>query len=130
MLGYLRSGNKRTKAIWLIVTIAVVVTFLLGFSFFGSMGSGSSGARATGDYGSVNGEKVTADMWRSAIAVAKENYRQRFNTEPADRDMRSVEQQAWRSLVNQRLMAQEARKSGLSIKIGRASCRERVSSPV
>lgn len=115
MLGYLRSGNKRTKAIWLIVTIAVVVTFLLGFSFFGSMGSGSSGARATGDYGSINGEKVTADMWRSAVAVAKENYRQRFNTEPADRDMRSVEQQAWRSLVNQRLMAQEAQKSGLKI---------------
>ena len=28
MLGYLRSGNKRTKAIWLIVTIAAVVTFL------------------------------------------------------------------------------------------------------
>ncbi|MBI5169022.1 MAG: SurA N-terminal domain-containing protein [Candidatus Eisenbacteria bacterium] len=115
MLGYLRSGNKRTKAIWLIVTVATVVTFLLGFSFFGSMGHDPSNSGATGDYGSVNGEKVTADMWRSAVAVAKENYRQRFNTEPADRDMRSVEQQAWRSLVNQRLMAQEAQKSGLTI---------------
>ncbi|MFN8586513.1 MAG: SurA N-terminal domain-containing protein [Candidatus Eisenbacteria bacterium] len=116
MLGYLRAGNKRTKAIWLIVTIATVVTFLLGFSFFGSMGgNGSSRARATGEYGSVNGEKVTTSMWQNALAVALENYRQRFNTEPADRDLRSVQQQAWRSLVNQRLLAQEAQKAGLTV---------------
>ena len=116
MLGYLRSGNKRTKAIWLIVTIATVVTFLLGFSFFGSMGRDSSSrARATGEYGSINGDKVTSDMWREQLSVALLNYRQRFNTEPADRDLRSVQQQAWRSLVNQRLLAQEAAKAGIAV---------------
>ncbi len=115
MLGYLRSGNKRTKAIWLIVTVATVVTFLLGFSFFGSMGDNSSRARATGEYGSVNGEKVTTQMWQEQLQVAMLNYRQRFNAEPADRDMRSVQQQAWRSLINQRLLAQEATKAGIAV---------------
>ncbi|MCC6651385.1 MAG: SurA N-terminal domain-containing protein [Candidatus Eisenbacteria bacterium] len=115
MLGYLRSGNKRTKAIWLIVTIAVVLTFLLGFSFFGSMGGSSPSGQTTGNYGSINGDKVDATMWQTSLAIALETYRQRFNTEPADRDMRSVQQQAWRSLVNQRLMAQEAKKAGLTI---------------
>lgn len=116
MLGYLRSGNKRTKAIWLIVTIATVFTFVIGFSFFGSMGrDSSSSSRAAGAYGTVNGEKVSAAMWQGALSVAMENYRQRFNSEPADRDVRSVQQQAWRSLVNQRLLAQEAKKAGLKI---------------
>ena len=38
MLGFLRSGSKRTKLVWWIVTIATVFTFVVGFSFFGGLG--------------------------------------------------------------------------------------------
>ena len=114
MLGYLRSGNKRTKLIWWIVTIATVATFVLGFSFFGAMGrDSSSAARQTGAFGSVNGEKVSREMWTSALENERQNYRQRFGSDPTDRDLRAVSQNAWRKLVNTRLMAQEAMRAGL-----------------
>lgn len=115
MLGYLRSGSKRTKAIWLIVTVATVFTFLIGFSFFGSMGSDSNRARQSGSYGEVNGEKVTREMWQGALASAVQQYRQQYDADPVDRDMKSVEQRAWRTLVNERLFAQEAHKAGIKV---------------
>jgi peptidyl-prolyl cis-trans isomerase D len=114
MLGYLRSGNKRTKMIWWVVTISTVATFLLGFSFFGAMGRDpSSAARQSGAFGIVNGEKITREMWQSALENERQSYRQRFGTDPTDRDLRSVQQSAWRKLVNTRLLAQEAEHSGL-----------------
>ncbi len=114
MLGYLRSGNKRTKLIWWIVTIAVVATFILGFSFFGAMGRDPSAvARQSGSLGTVNGEKITREMWNSASENERQSYRQRFGSDPTDRDLRAVQQSAWRKLVNTRLLAQEAARSGL-----------------
>ncbi len=116
MLGYLRSGSKRTKMIWWIVTISTVATFLLGFSFFGSMGRDPSlAARQSGSFGLVNGEKITREMWQSALDSERAAYRQRFGSDPVDRDLRAVEQQAWRKLVSTRLLAQEARRSGVSV---------------
>ena len=114
MLSHLRSGSKRTKAIWLIVTIATVFTFLIGFSFIGSMGRDPSmSARQSGAYGEIDGQKVTREMWNGALASAKENFKQRFGSEPVDRDLKSVEQQAWRNLVSQQLLARQASKAGL-----------------
>jgi parvulin-like peptidyl-prolyl isomerase len=115
MLGYLRTGSKRTKAIWLIVTVATVFTFLIGFSFFGSMGSDSSRARQSGVYGEINGDKVTREMWQGALASAIQGYRQQYDADPVDRDLKSVEQRAWRTLVNERLFSQEASKAGIKV---------------
>lgn len=116
MLSQLRAGSKRTKAIWLITTVATVFTFLIGFSFFGSMGSDANfAARQSGSYGHINGEKVTAEMWQGALASAIQQYRQQYNVDPVDRDLKSVQQRAWRSLVNERLFAQEARRAGIKI---------------
>lgn len=115
MLGYLRSGSKRTKAIWLIVTVATVFTFIIGFSFFGSMGSDSTRARQSGSYGEINGEKVTREMWQGALSAAVQAYRQQYNADPVDRDLKSVEQRAWRTLVNERLFAQTAKSAGIHI---------------
>jgi peptidyl-prolyl cis-trans isomerase D len=116
MLGYLRSGNKRTKLIWWLVTIATVFTFLIGFSFFGGLGQDSNwAARQAGVYGSVNGEKVTKDMWQSALDTERERYRQRFGTDPVDRDLQAVQQQAWRNLVNTRLLVQAGLKAGFRV---------------
>lgn len=116
MLSHLRAGSKRTKVIWLIVTVATVFTFLIGFSFFGSMGSDTtSAARQSGVYGEINGEKVTSDMWTGALQSAVQAYRQQYNTEPTDRDLKSVQQRAWRTLVNERLFAAEAKKAGIQV---------------
>lgn len=116
MLSYLRAGSKRTKAIWLIITVATVFTFLIGFSFFGSMGRDTTSvARQSGAYGEINGEKVTSDMWNGAQQSAVQAYRQQYNADPADRDLKSVQQRAWRTLVNERLFAAEAKKAGIHV---------------
>jgi hypothetical protein len=116
MLGYLRSGSKRTKAIWWAVTIATAFGFLIGFSFFSGLGRDPNlAARQSGSYGSVNGEKIGKDVWQLALDTEKERYRQRFGTEPLDRDLRAVEQQAWRSLVNTRLLVQAGSKAGYKV---------------
>ena len=39
-------------------------------------------------------------------------YRERFATDPLDRDQELLQRQAWRSLVDDRLFAQQARRSG------------------
>lgn len=113
MLGYLRSGNKRTKIVWWVITVATVFTFLLGFSFYGGFGDQSKAARASGAYGMINGEKVTKELWQTAVNTEHQRYFLQFGTEPIDRDLRAVEQRAWRGLVNTRLLVQEGRKAGL-----------------
>ena len=116
MLGYLRSGNKRTKMIWWIVTIATVFTFVIGFSFFGGLGRDPNwAARQSGAYGSVNGEKITREMWQTALDTETQRYKQRFGTDPVDRDLMAVTQQAWRDLVNERLLVQAGVKAGLTV---------------
>jgi parvulin-like peptidyl-prolyl isomerase len=116
MLGYLRSGSKRTKMIWWAVTIATVFTFLIGFSFFGSLGRDpSAAARQSGSFGSVNGERITREMWTNALDAERAAFRQRFGTDPVDRDLKQVEQQAWRKLVNSRLLAQAATSDGIKV---------------
>jgi hypothetical protein len=113
MLNILRSGSKRTKAVWWLITIATVFTFLIGFSFFGGLGRDPNwAARQSGSYGSVNGDKITKEQWDVALETEKATYRQRFGTDPVDRDLRAVEQQAWRGLVNSRLLEQAGLKAG------------------
>ena len=116
MLGYLRSGNKRTKTIWWALTIITVASFLGGFVFLAGLGRDqSSRARLAGNVGSVNGEGVTTTQWTSALDESRQVYRQRFGAEPQDRDLKSVEEQAWRALVNERLFSQQARKAGIGV---------------
>ena len=116
MLSHLRAGSKRTKIIWLVVTIATVFTFLIGFSFFGSMGSDSNlAARQSGAYGEIDGHKVTAEMWQGALSSAIAAYRQQYGVDPADRDLKSVQQRAWRTLVNEQLFSEEAKRAGIKV---------------
>lgn len=112
MLGYLRSGNKRTKTIWWALIILTVASFVGGFIFLAGADQ-SSRARMTGSIGSVNGDDVTMAEWQSALEEQRFAYRQRYGVDPQDRDLKTVEQQAWRTLVNERMFAQEAKKAGL-----------------
>jgi parvulin-like peptidyl-prolyl isomerase len=116
MLGYLRSGNKRTKAIFWALTILTVFSFVIGFIFLAGMGRDpEQRARMSGDVGSINGQGVTVAQWNSALDEARLAYRQRYGVDPQDRDIKQVEQQAWRTLVNERLFAQQAQKAGLGV---------------
>ena len=113
MLGYLRSGNKRTKLIWWFLTIVTVLTFLVGFSLFGGMGDPTTRARMSGDVGSVNGQNISLSEWQASLEEQRMNYRSRFGSEPMDQDQRIVERDAWRALVNVKMFAREAKKAGL-----------------
>ncbi len=116
MLSYLRSGNKRTKAIFWALTVLTVLSFVGGFIFLAGVGRDpASRARMSGNVGSVNGQGVTTAQWNAALDESRQAYRQRYGVDPQDRDVKAVEQTAWRTLVNERMFAQQARKAGLNV---------------
>ena len=116
MLGQLRSGNRRIKLVWWGLIVFTVVSFLGLWVFSAGTGFDStSRARASGNIASINGEAVSNVQWQAAVEEARQIYRQRYGVDPQDRDVKNVEQQAWRSLVNERLFAQQAKKAGLGV---------------
>ncbi|TMQ72476.1 MAG: hypothetical protein E6K80_02740 [Candidatus Eisenbacteria bacterium] len=115
MLRFLRSGNKHTKTIWWVLIVVTVVTFVGGFVFLlGSGLSAGNNARASGAVGTVNNVPVSRTDYSNALTEQRESYKQQYGTEPTDRDLKMLEVQTWRSLVNQRLMAQAAKREGLA----------------
>ena len=114
MLGQIRSGNKRIKLIWWGLIIVTIVTFLGLWVFSAGTGFDATGrAKLSGDVGTINGEAVSKVQLQAAVDEARQNYRQRYGVDPQDRDVKVVEQQAWRAIVNERLFAQQAKKAGL-----------------
>ena len=116
MLNVLRAGGKRTKAIWWALIVITVVTFLGGFVFL--LGSGlSSGfsAKASGAVGTVNDEAVSRNEFMNTLGEQRANYKRQYGTDASDRDAKMLEVQAWRSLVYQRLLSQQAKSAGMSV---------------
>jgi peptidyl-prolyl cis-trans isomerase D len=112
MLGYLRSGNKRTKTIWWVLTILVVLSFVGGFIFLAGVDP-TTRAQMSGDVGSVNGEPISQGEWLAALEEQRMSYRQRFGSDPQDQDLKVVERDAWRALVNVKMFGREAKAAGL-----------------
>lgn len=110
MLRLLRTGNKRIKVIWWILVVITVVTFV--FLFGAGFDSSARGRQGT-TVGQVNGEPIGRNELQMAIEEQKAAFRQQYGSDPADRDARMVETQAWRALVAQRLLADEAKRVGL-----------------
>ena len=114
MLRILRSGNKRTKLILWAVAVVTIVSFVGGFIFlFGARLDPGQRSRSSNDVGQVNGDPISIAEYQSAVNEQRANYRRQFGTDPADRDQKMLEVQAWRSLVAQRLLADQARALGL-----------------
>ena len=113
MLRQLRSGGKHTKAIWWLLTIVIVVTFLGGFVFIFGAGVDFGGGQQKGIAGSVDGSPITTADYQAAITTQREAFRRQYGSDPADRDEKNAEAQAWRTLVSQRLMATQARRAGI-----------------
>jgi peptidyl-prolyl cis-trans isomerase D len=113
MLRQLRSGGKHTKAIWWLLTVVIVVTFLGGFVFIFGAGFDFGGARRTGNVGVVDGSPITATEYQTAVTTQREAFRRQYGSDPVDRDEKNAEAQAWRSLVSQKLMARQASLAGI-----------------
>lgn len=115
MLKYLRMGNKRIKIIWWILVVVTVFAFVGGFIFlFGSGFDRGRQAQVAGALGTVNGENITRAEFQNAIAEQRDAYQRRFGADPGDQEMRTIEAQAWRGVVLQRVMTQTAKKLGLA----------------
>ena len=113
MLRQLRSGGKHTKTIWWLLTIVIVVTFLGGFVFIFGAGVDFGGASRRGTVGVVDGSPITSQDYQTALTTQRDAFRRQYGSDPADRDEKNTAEQAWRSLVTQRLLAGQARKAGL-----------------
>lgn len=113
MLRQLRSGGKHTKAIWWLLTVVIVVTFLGGFIFMYGVGGDSGGGQQSGNAGSVNGSPISSADYQAAITTQRDAFRRQYGSDPADRDEKNAEAQAWRTLVSQKLMAGQARQAGI-----------------
>lgn len=115
MLDTLRGGGRRKAIIWWILIIVTVFTFVIGFNFIGAVGVDPLAGNQTGHVGVVDGEKIPLADYQRAVAEARLQYRQRFNTDPIDRDLKAVEQQAWRNLVTQRLFVRQSKQAGIRV---------------
>lgn len=114
MLRFLRTGNPHTRTIWWVLIIVTVVTFLGGFVFLLGAGLDSTwNARATGAVATVDGESISRAEYQNAVNEQRENYRQRYGQDPAERDMKMLEVQAYRAVVLQRILNERARALGL-----------------
>jgi peptidyl-prolyl cis-trans isomerase D len=111
MLKYLRMGNKRTKAIWLVIIVATVASFMLGFVAIAAFMH--EGPRSTNDIGSVNGHPISRAEYQNAIAEQREAFTRQNGADPDAEEERAIEMQAWRNVVTQRLVGDMARKMGL-----------------
>jgi peptidyl-prolyl cis-trans isomerase D len=110
MLKYMRMGNKRIKAIWWILTVITVVTFVF---LFGTAFDPRYTRKASGAVAVVDGTPVTRPEYETVLADTRAQFRRQYGTDPSEEDQRLVEAQAWRSAVTQTLLDQQARKLGL-----------------
>src|SRR5262245_20902688 len=110
MLKYLRMGNKRIKIVWWTLIVITIVTFV--FLFGAGFGSGPQN-QVAGALGTVNGRPITLEDYRIAVSEQRSQYMQRTQTDPGEAETRMLEVQAWRPLVTQALLDQQARKLGL-----------------
>jgi peptidyl-prolyl cis-trans isomerase D len=109
-----RGATHHTKTIWWVLIVLTSFTFVFGFVFLLGSGIGTGpGAGSPGTLGAVNGEPILRWEYQNAITNQRETYRSQYGKEPADRDERMVETQAWRGLVMEKLMAAEAKKLGI-----------------
>jgi parvulin-like peptidyl-prolyl isomerase len=116
MLSFLRGSGKHTKTIWWVLIIVTVVTFLGGFVFlFGAGFDRTQQTRLAGSIGSVNGQQISRATWVQAVEAQRAQYRSQYGSDPADRDLQMVEIQAWRSLVMERLLGEQAKRAGLGV---------------
>jgi peptidyl-prolyl cis-trans isomerase D len=116
MLKYLRMKSKRTKLIWWILVVVVVVTFVGGFVFLFGVGLDTTrNARTRGDLGTVNGTSVSRVDYQNALNDQREAFHRQTGSDPDPEQEQLLATQAWRAIVTQHLLGDQARKLGLKV---------------
>jgi parvulin-like peptidyl-prolyl isomerase len=118
MLKHFRSGSKRIRTLWWILTIGTVVTFIGGFIFIFGSGAGdmSRAMNQTPDQvGKVGGEPVRQDDLNGSMSVAQASYMSQYGTEPTGKDAALVREQAWTNLIAERAVDKVARRYGVTV---------------
>lgn len=114
MFDQLRRGIK--PIIW-ITTFAFVIGF--GFIILGdaNIRPGRDGDRrlAQGQIGSVNGDPIFFNDYEQMMNSARINYRQQTGRELDLRTEMMLRDQAWSEMIQDRILAQEARRLGIGV---------------
>jgi len=114
MLRFLRGATRQTKTIWWVLIFLTIGGFLLGFVFLLGSGLGTGpGSGSTDAVGSVDGQRILQAEYQAAVVSQRESYRRQYKTEPAERDEKMIEMQAWRGLVMEKILAVQARALGI-----------------
>lgn len=114
MLKSMRESFHQLK--WIL--LAVVAAFIIGFVYV-DMGLGGAQERKSDDrsYAArVNGETITYTDFNRALYYAEENYRQQYGQQftPEMAEAMGLNRQVLNSLIEQRLLLQEARRLHLN----------------
>src|SRR5690349_15435580 len=117
MLKHFRSGSKRIRTLWWILTIGTVVTFIGGFIFiFGSGAGDVSRAMTTPSVvGDVGGNDISQAELANATQVALAQYKAQYGSEPAGRDAAMLSEQVWNNLLTEKALEVEAKKLGIKV---------------
>ena len=110
MLKYMRMGNKRIKAIWWILTVITVVTFVF---LFGTAFDPRYARKASRAVAVVDGHAVTHQEYENFLNDTRAQYKRQYGGDPSEEDQRLVESQAWRGVVTQALLDEKAKQLGL-----------------
>lgn len=117
MLKHFRSGSKRVRTMWWVLTIGTVVTFIGGFIFIFGSGAGdmSRAMQIPDQVGKVGDETIRQAEYAGAISVAETGYQGQYGTRPTGNDAALVREQAWTNLVAERAVDRLARRFGLEV---------------
>ncbi len=117
MLKHFRSGSKRIRTLWWVLTIGTVVTFIGGFIFIFGSGAGDSSRStdAPAVVGSVGDAQISQGDLANATQTALAQYKAQYGTDPAGRDAAILHEQVWNNLVTERAIAAEAKRLGMRV---------------
>ena len=117
MLKHFRSGSKRIRTLWWILTIGTVVTFIGGFIFiFGSGAGDSSRATSTAsEVGSVGDVEIGQAELAQATQTALAQYKAQYGADPQGRDAAILNEQVWNNLLTEKAVEAEAKKLGIKV---------------
>jgi peptidyl-prolyl cis-trans isomerase D len=117
MLKHFRSGSKRIRTLWWVLTIGTVVTFIGGFIFiFGSGAGDASRAMTTPSVvGSVGSSDISQADLANATQVALAQYKSQYGSDPTGRDAAILNEQVWNNLVTERAIETEAERLGIKV---------------
>jgi len=117
MLKHFRSGSKRIRTLWWILTIGTVVTFIGGFIFIFGSGAGDS-SRATQTpavVGSVGDAEISQAELAAATQTAISQYKMQYGSDPQGRDAAILAEQVWSNLITEKAVEAEAKKLGIKV---------------